>query len=65
MKQLVLKSIIKFARIKDQINKKNIENLKLYKVFKSCDEQEDKWDKEIMEINENEMYEILKNSYSN
>ena len=56
---------VKFARIKDKINKKNIESLKLYKIFKSCDEQEDKWNKETMEILEKEMYEILKNSYIN
>ena len=56
---------VKFARIKDQINKKNIESLKLYKIFKSCDEQEDKWNKETMKLHENEMYKILKRSYDN
>lgn len=56
---------VKFARIKDQINKKNIESLKLYKIFKSCDEQENKWNKEVMKTHEDEMYKILKNSYNN
>lgn len=54
---------VKFARVKDQIERKLLESLKLYKMYKSANEKEEFWNLETMKKHEKEMYTILKNSY--
>lgn len=55
---------VKFARVKDQIERKHLESLKLYKMYKSANEKDKFWNLKTMEKHEKEMYAILKNSYA-
>ena len=55
---------VKFARVKNQIDKKQLESIKLYKMYFDALENEKNWTEELMEKHENEMYEILKNSFT-
>lgn len=54
----------KFGRIKDQIAYSRIESIKLYKIFKICEQGEHNWDLENMKKHQEDMLTLLRKSYS-
>ena len=55
----------KFGRIKDQIEySPNIESIKLYKIYTLCNNDEQKWDLKTMKEHQDDMVQLLKDSYT-
>lgn len=54
----------KFGRIKDQIKYSRIESIKLYYIWSQCNEEEKEWTKENMKKHQENMIQILKDSYN-
>ena len=54
----------KFGRIKSQLKSKELESLKMYKMYLAAGETDSGWIKEIKNAHQKEMYRILKESFS-
>ena len=54
----------KFGRIKSQLKNKELESLKMYKMYLAAGETDSGWIKEIKNVHQKEMYRILKESFS-
>lgn len=55
---------VKIARIKDQIERTQLESIKMYEMYKLFKKNNEEWTVEIAEQHETEMYEILKSSFN-
>lgn len=53
----------KFGRIKDQIAYSRIESVKLYMIFRSCEQGKHEWDLKNMEKHQEDMLYLLRKSY--
>lgn len=56
---------VKIARVRDQIERNQLESLKLYEMYKSFISNGDNWTVDLMKKHEDEMYSILENSFEN
>ena len=54
---------VKFARVQNQIDRKELESIKLYKMYEEANHQGSNWTEDLVIKHEQEMYEILKESY--
>lgn len=54
----------KFGRIKSQLKSKELESLKMYKMYLAAGETDTGWIKEIKNMHQKEMYRILKESFT-
>ena len=55
---------VKFARVKNQIDRKQLESIKLYKMYLKSVENGGQWTEKLAEEHENEMYHILEESFN-
>lgn len=53
----------KFGRIKSQLKSRELESLKMYKMYLAAGETDSGWIKEIKNIHQKEMYQVLKESF--
>ena len=56
---------VKIARVRDQIDRNQIESLKLYEIYKSFTSNGGNWTVDLMKQHEAVMYAILENSFEN
>ena len=54
---------VKFARIKDQAHNHALQSLKLYHMYLLADKNPNEWTKEVKNRHQQEMYDLLKDSY--
>jgi hypothetical protein len=54
---------VKFARVKNQIERNQLESIKLYLMYIKTAKDSKKWDEKLMKEHEVEMYQLLKESY--
>ena len=55
--------IVKFARIKEQIESNSLESIKLYKMYKLADNKDVNWDTDLMNKHQIEMIQVLIQSF--
>ncbi|MBF1568868.1 MAG: DUF262 domain-containing protein [Prevotella shahii] len=55
---------VKFARIEDQADNAKLESIKMYRIYLDAKRTPDGWDEKAREKHEEEMYNLLKKSYS-
>ena len=54
----------KFGRIKSQLKSKELESLKMYKMYLAADETDSGWTVDRKKTHQEEMYQVLKESFS-
>lgn len=55
---------VKYGRIKQQVDSKQLQSIKLYLMYLASDRDGSKWNEEIMEKHQSEMIDILNKNIS-
>lgn len=55
---------VKFARVQNQVERKELESIKLYIMYKKANHQGINWTEKLVKEHEKDMYDILKKSYN-
>ena len=60
----MLTHLAKFGRIKSQLKSKELESLKMYKMYLAAGETDSGWTIDRKKTHQEEMYQVLKESFS-